>query len=82
MAAEAEAIQKRAIKLYPKGKIARSKEISRYYELETLKDKEKQYNAILKKFPVSRFPDDGIVYDYVTSALARDLMKEGKRSKA
>lgn len=79
---EAEAIQKRAIKLHPNGKIARSIEISKYYELETLKDKEKQYSAILKRFPVSKFPDDGIVYDYVTAALARDLMKEGKKEQS
>ncbi|HTG57540.1 MAG TPA: redoxin domain-containing protein [Niabella sp.] len=80
--ADAEAVEKRALKLHPKGKMARSKEISKYYDLKELKDKEKQYNAILKKFPMSQFPDDGIVYDYVTAAFARELMREGKKEQS
>ncbi|WP_114792547.1 redoxin domain-containing protein [Niabella yanshanensis] len=79
---DAAAVEKRALKLHPKGRMARSKEISKYYDLKELKDKEKLYNTILKKFPMSQFPEDGIVYDYVTSALARDLMKEGKKEQS
>lgn len=80
--AEAAAIQKRAIQLHPKGRMARSKEMDVFYKLEGLPDKEKKYNAILKKFPMAKFPEDGIVYDYITSALARDFAKDGQKEKA
>lgn len=80
--ADAEAVEKRALKLHPKGKMARSKEIAKFYDLDNLKEKEKLYATILKKFPMDKFPNDGVVYDYVTSALARESLKEGKKERA
>lgn len=79
---EAEVVQNRAIKLYPKGVIARDRDITKLYELETVKDKEKLYKQILKKYPVKNFPGDGVSYDYVTSALAKELAEEGQKAKA
>lgn len=78
---EAVAIQKRAIKLYPKGLMARGKDIELYYQMKTLADKEKQYNTILKKFPIKDFPGDEIVYDYITSSLAEEFVKNGQNEK-
>ncbi len=79
---EAEAIQKRAIKIHPKGRIARSKEIDAFYKIESLKDKEKKYNAILKKFTIANFPEDGVVYDYLTAALAKEFVTIEQKDKA
>lgn len=78
---EAAVVLKKATKLYPQGKMARDKDISKYYELTGLKEKELQYQEILKKYPIKNYPDDGIVYDYVTSALAKELVKDGQKEK-
>lgn len=75
-------VEKKIVKLYPKGKFVRQQEITKFHELENLKDKEKAFAAILKKFPIEKFPGDEIVYDYASSALARQYAKEGNKEKA
>lgn len=82
LTAEAKKIQDRAIKLNPKGKMARGKDITHYYALEKLSEKEKLYTKILSKYPMDKYPGDGIVYDYVTSALAVDMIKAGQKEKS
>lgn len=76
---EAAAVQKRAIRLYPKGLMARAKDMEQYYQMKSLADKKKQYDDILKKYPIENFPGDEIMYDYVTSSLAEDLVKDGQK---
>ncbi|MDA3616532.1 redoxin domain-containing protein [Polluticaenibacter yanchengensis] len=79
---EAKVVEKKIVKLYPKGKFVRQQEISKFHEIETLKDKEKAFNTILKKFPIEKFPGDEIVYDYAVSSLARQFANEGNKEKA
>lgn len=79
---EAEVVESRAIKLYPNGRVARDRDIAKFGKFENVQDKEKLYNAILKKYPIKNFPGDEIAYDYITSALAVKLAEERQKGKA
>lgn len=70
-------------KKFPKGVTARSAYISNVYnKQESAKAKEKSYKYIEKNWPSSKVEGIKIVYDYVTSNLARTFMEEGNKEKA
>lgn len=70
-------------KKFPKGVVARANYISNvYYKQEGGKAREKSYNELIKKWPVPKFEDNKIAYDYVIADLAKTFADEGNKEKA
>lgn len=70
---------------FPLGITARDKEEDAIYQEKDLAKKVKLYDAWVKKFPPSKFPDidyDHIVYDYARSAIANDYAEKNNVAKA
>jgi thiol-disulfide isomerase/thioredoxin len=67
---------------FPKGSRARGVEAAKIYDKKTALDKENEYKAWIKKFPVSGSGEELIGYDYAVSAVASEYAKEKNAVKA
>lgn len=71
-----------ALQKFPKGSRARGVEAVKIYDKKTALEKENEYKAWIKKYPVSGSGEDLIGYDYVVSAIATEYAKEKNTAKA
>lgn len=70
-------------KKYPKGSLTRDAYITDvFYKANTAQEKEKAYQAIIKKWPVKNFPGEELTYDYALASLAANYANEGNTQKA
>ena len=62
---------------YPNGSITRNSYLNEvFYEIEDLKEKEKAYKELLRKWPIEKFPGEELTYDMAAGSLARDFASE------
>ncbi|SEQ88505.1 TlpA disulfide reductase family protein [Pedobacter rhizosphaerae] len=70
------------VQKFPTGSRARGKAAQNIYDEKTGADKEKAYQAWIKKFPAKGSGEENIVYDYVVSAIAQAYASEKNTAKA
>jgi thiol-disulfide isomerase/thioredoxin len=67
---------------YPGGEFWRGEEMETVYNANTAAEKEAAYKKWIKKYPVKKFDDGNIVYDYAANSVARAFAEEKNVKKA